>query len=137
MESVYFALRKFLILIELIISNSYKVFTWNSEIVIYYNQGGVIMKITCNNGVDVTRIYNDNKSLSICDKEKVNRKYDTLEISKEGQEIARFVTIAKNMADIRAQKIEDIKNRIESGKYNVSSEELASKIIQTIKGENI
>lgn len=95
------------------------------------------MKVTCNNGVNVTRIYNENKSLSIRDKEKVNRKYDTLEISREGQEIARFVTIAKNMADVRVQKIEDIKNRIQSGKYNVSTEELASKIIQTIKGENI
>lgn len=94
------------------------------------------MKIT-NNRINVTKIYNDNKPAAVHEKEKQNSRYDTLEISKEGQEIAKYAAMAKGSPDIRADKVQEIKNRIQSGKYNVSSEDIASKIVQTIKGENI
>ncbi len=95
------------------------------------------MKIVGNIGVDVAKIYNKNKNLTVHDKEKVDKEYDTLEISKEGREIARYVKMAKDLPEIRTQKVEDIKRKVQSGKYHVSPEDLAKKILESIKGENI
>ena len=93
------------------------------------------MKVTGNNGVNITKLYNESKLKAAADKEKLSKKYDTIEISKAGQEAAKFVSMAKEMPDIRMQKVNDIKSNIKNGTYKVFPEELALKIMKTIKGE--
>jgi negative regulator of flagellin synthesis FlgM len=93
------------------------------------------MKVTGNNGINIAKIYSDNKLKASREKEKVNKKYDSIEISKEGMGIAKYVSIAKTIPDVRAEKVDDIKSRIQSGDYKVSSEELASKIIEAADKE--
>lgn len=93
------------------------------------------MKVTGNNGVNITKLYNESMSKAVSDKEKLSKKYDTIEISRAGQEAAKFVSMAKEMPDIRTQKVNDIKSSIQNGIYKVSQEELALKILKTIKGE--
>jgi len=92
------------------------------------------MKITGNgnNRIDVAKIYNDNKPKPGASSEKNGKKYDAIEISNAGSEIAKYVTMAKEVSDVRMQKVNEIKEKIQSGMYKVSSEELASKILETI-----
>ena len=55
---------------------------------------------------------------------------DTCEISKEAMELYEFAKQAVDSApDIREDKVEDIKNRLDNGTYDVSVEALANKII--------
>lgn len=95
------------------------------------------MKVT-NNGVSAVKLYKDNKPSATNGNNRTGvSRYDTLEISKEGQELAKYAQIANNIKDVRINKVDEIKNKIQSGKYKVSSEEIANEILQTIKGEKI
>ena len=95
------------------------------------------MKVTGNNGVNIIKLYNDNKPKSAGNKDKVSSKHDTIEISKQGLEISNYVTMVNKMPDVRTDKINKLKNQIQSGSYSISSEELASKIFETInEGKN-
>lgn len=91
------------------------------------------MKITGSGIVDVTRLYNENKQKAAGSKQRLSDRSDTVEISREGTEIAKYVSQVKGLSDERIQKINDIKNRIQDGTYNVSSEDLASRILDSIK----
>lgn len=91
------------------------------------------MKVTNNNSVNISRIYNDNKLKAEGRSGKINKGFDTVEISKEGMEIARFAFMTARMPDIGVDRIEEIKARIENGTYNVSSERLASGILSFIE----
>lgn len=86
------------------------------------------MKITGNNGLNVSRIYNENKLKAAGSKQNVSKSCDTVEISKEGMEIAKFVAIARDIPDVRDDKVESIKGRIKDGTYSVSSDNLASSL---------
>ena len=95
------------------------------------------MKVTGNNGVNIIKLYSDNKTKSAQNKDKINSKQDTIEISKQGLEISNYVTMVNKMPDVRTDKINKLKNQIQSGSYSISSEELASKIFETInEGKN-
>ncbi|HBM81527.1 MAG TPA: flagellar biosynthesis anti-sigma factor FlgM [Clostridiaceae bacterium] len=95
------------------------------------------MKVTRDNGIRAVEIYAENKLKPVHERGTISKKGDTIEISKEGKEIAKYVSIVKNISDIRVQKIEDLKQKIESGKYDVSSEDIAKKIVNAIKGKEI
>jgi len=90
------------------------------------------MKVQNNNRIDIAKIYNDNKPKASNNKNKISKTCDTIEISKESMEIAKYVNISKEIYDVRTQKVNDIKNRIQNGTYKVSSEDLAFKILETI-----
>ena len=55
---------------------------------------------------------------------------DICEISKEAMELYEFAKQAvDSIPDIREDKVEDIKNRLDNGTYDISVEALANKII--------
>jgi len=54
---------------------------------------------------------------------------DNLNISKEGDALVHTLNIVKQTPDIRMEKVEDIKERIKNGTYNVSNEDFAEKIL--------
>lgn len=93
------------------------------------------MKVQNNNRIDISKIYNDNKPKASSDMQKMKKAYDSVEISKEGMEIARYVNMSREMSDVRIQKVNEIKSKIQHGVYKVSSEDLAAKIFEAIKEE--
>lgn len=95
------------------------------------------MKVTVNNGVNVIKMYSDNRIKTAGNRGNAAQKYDSIEISKEGFEVSKYAAIAKEVPDVRAQKVSDIKTRIHNGAYVVSSYELAGRILNTIKEEKV
>lgn len=93
------------------------------------------MKVSGNSPMNIGKIYSENMAKTSSRNEKAGKKYDSIEISKEGQEISRYVNMAKEVSDVRMQKVNDIKDRIQKGLYRVSSEDLAAEILKTINEE--
>ena len=57
------------------------------------------------------------------------RKADRIELSSEAKDFQLALKALSQVPEIREAKVEDIKNRIRTGEYNVSAEEVADKII--------
>jgi negative regulator of flagellin synthesis FlgM len=56
---------------------------------------------------------------------------DAVSISEKGKDVSEMTRTLKEMPDVRADKIADLKERIAAGTYNVSGKDIASKIINT------
>ncbi|SEF99927.1 anti-sigma-28 factor, FlgM family [Caloramator fervidus] len=82
---------------------------------------------------NVINVYN--KNLSLSKSNSVNKKEDTIEISKAGKEIAKFLELSRNIEidEGNSEKVERIKKLIKEGKYVVDDELLARSIIQAMK----
>jgi negative regulator of flagellin synthesis FlgM len=50
-------------------------------------------------------------------------------ISSKGKELAQAKSVATNAADIREEKIAELKRRIAAGKYNVDSNAVADRLV--------
>ena len=50
---------------------------------------------------------------------------DRVDISSEAKEMQKLVRETLELEDVRPEKVEDLKNRIHKGQYNVSSKKLA------------
>lgn len=55
---------------------------------------------------------------------------DQITVSETAKNIARLMVEASNIPDIRADKVEELKNAINSGTYEVKGSEIAGKIIK-------
>lgn len=91
------------------------------------------MKVSGNSPMNIGKIYSQNMARASSGSEQASKQYDSIEISKEGQEISRYVNMTKEVSDVRMQKVNDIKDRVQKGLYRVSSEDLAAEILKTIK----
>ncbi|KRQ85991.1 Anti-sigma-28 factor, FlgM [Caloramator mitchellensis] len=80
---------------------------------------------------NVINVYNSNAKKANS-KENVAKKSDTIEISKAGKEIAKFLEIAKTI-DVDSKDIEKIKSLIKEGNYKVDEEKLAKSIMDAMK----
>lgn len=56
---------------------------------------------------------------------------DAVSISEKGKDVSEMTRTLKEMPDVRADKIADLKERIAAGTYNISGKDIASKIINT------
>lgn len=54
---------------------------------------------------------------------------DKLEISQTGNDYRTARQVIDQIPDIREDKVNDIKNRLESGTYNINMEEVAEKLV--------
>lgn len=59
-------------------------------------------------------------------------KADKIELSAEAKDFQIALKALAQVPDIRESKVADIKTRLKTGKYNVSAEEVASKIIDSL-----
>lgn len=66
------------------------------------------------------------KKVNETNKEKTREKY---EVSKSGQDYQTAKAAIKASPDIREDKINDIKNALNTGTYNVSAQEIADKMV--------
>lgn len=83
----------------------------------------------------VINVYNNNSKVDMV-KKPAAQKRDTIEISPEVKEISKYVEMAKT-TEIRTKRINEIKELIDNGKYNVDSKKLAKSILDHIKGSDI
>lgn len=60
---------------------------------------------------------------------------DKVQLSGRSKEIARAQEVLKSTPDVRAQKVADIKSKIESGTYNVQAEKVADAMLRTTVDE--
>ncbi len=56
---------------------------------------------------------------------------DEVSISEKGKDVSEMTRTLKEMPDVRADKVADLKERIANGTYNISGKDIASKIINT------
>jgi len=65
-------------------------------------------------------------------KASVGMKPDEVILSSQGQEFGQIYRTYKNIPEVRQNKVKDISERISRGDYNVSAQEVATKIINGI-----
>jgi len=89
---------------------------------------------------DVTKIsgiYNKNKNVGKVEKtESIATKKDILSISKGGKDFQTAMKALKDIPDIRYEKVSSIQEKYDKGEYNVSSSDLADKMIDYIKNKS-
>ncbi|MDR5659769.1 flagellar biosynthesis anti-sigma factor FlgM [Serpentinicella sp. ANB-PHB4] len=81
----------------------------------------------------VMNLYNKNKSAAVDKAEGVKSKKDQVEISDKAKEFQIAMKAFKALPDIRENKVNEIKQRIETGSYNVSGQEIAEKMVQSVQ----
>lgn len=70
-----------------------------------------------------------NEAQAKADPERVRHAADTLEISERSRELARVRQAVDAAPEVRAEKVAEIKKRIEDGTYTVSPHLLAQKLL--------
>lgn len=76
----------------------------------------------------ISQLYNTSK-INKMEKSKEASRSDQLEISQTGKAIQTAKNALKNTPDIRQDKVNDIKKRIETGTYKVTMEEVVDKLV--------
>ncbi len=90
----------------------------------YINQGriGQIMKV-----------YNQNTKVSQNAKPEKTQglmgKKDQLTLSNEGQTFQKVLSAMEQLPDIREDKVKDVKQRVDSGTYQIDNEKVAEKMM--------
>ena len=80
----------------------------------------------------VNRVYNTYQAQAVAASNKIDKvgSKDEVELSSEAKDFATIKNMLANSPEIRQDKVEDIKTRMDNGEYNVSSYEVASKILK-------
>ena len=82
------------------------------------------------NGIkNINNAYKVNATDRISKISKVKKEKDSLAISDVAKELQIAKKAVKNTPDIRYDKVNDIKKRMKSGSYDVTTKEVADKII--------
>lgn len=58
---------------------------------------------------------------------------DQVDVSSTGKEISKLVERAKQLPDIRQERVEALRQQVQSGKYEVSSKQIAEAILRDEK----
>ncbi len=77
----------------------------------------------------ITQMYHTQKTSP--PKNKSSNLYDDLKLSSEAIERNFAYNMAKNAPDIRSTKVNELKPQIEQGTYNISTEELTQKLMDS------
>jgi negative regulator of flagellin synthesis FlgM len=62
---------------------------------------------------------------------------DVFALSKEGRDFQIALSALSKVPDIRQEKVQEIKEKLQSGNYNVSAQELADKIVESAFDQKI
>ncbi len=84
----------------------------------------------------INQIYQTNNAAKISKTGKVSAS-DKLEISQIGKDIQVAKAAVAQTEDVRMDKVNEIKQRMASGTYNVSAEELADKLVENYFDQSI
>lgn len=79
----------------------------------------------------VAQLYQTNATSKVTKQTSVSAK-DKVEISRLGREYQVAKQAIQNTSDIRKDKVDEIKHRMESGTYDITSKEVANKLVDSI-----
>lgn len=57
---------------------------------------------------------------------------DAVELSEEGQRIARYVAQARSLPDVRPERVAALREAVRSGRYDVAPEAVAAKMLERL-----
>lgn len=79
----------------------------------------------------INRIYDSYQTQGITASKKIDKtsSKDEVTFSSEAKDFAAITKLLSDVPDVRTDKVEEIKNRMSSGNYNVKAEEVAGKIL--------
>ena len=86
----------------------------------------------------VSGVYDKSKTAARVDKTTgVAGKRDEILISNKGKDFQAALKLAREAPDIRTNKVEDIKQKVQTDTYEVSGKDVADKVINSILGKKI
>ena len=62
----------------------------------------------------------------------LNGTEDTIQLSKEAQDLQHFENLAKDIPEIRQEKVDELKELIDKGLYNIDHKKVANRMIREI-----
>lgn len=91
------------------------------------------MKIFNNPNVNkAMQIYNNKATEKVNNTKGVEKPKDELQLSNRAKEYQIAMKAFKNLPEVREDLVKDLKGQIKQGKYNVTGEEIADKIIDSV-----
>lgn len=79
---------------------------------------------------NVSEIYTkENRVNKLNNVDKVDAPKDDVKISATGKDFSIAMNALKDVPDVREDKVNDIRSRIENGTYNVSGKDVAEKLL--------
>lgn len=78
----------------------------------------------------IMEVYNTSKMKKI-EKSKKKDEKDVLALSNQGKDFQSVLKAISKVPDIREEKVQEIKQKIQSGNYDISAEEVAEKIVES------
>lgn len=81
---------------------------------------------------NIFQVYNKNSGVKKIKSKEISKDTDEIKISSKAIEFQYALQKVKDVEEIRMDKVEDIKNRIKSGTYNVEGNKIAEKILESI-----
>lgn len=90
------------------------------------------MKIFNNPNVNkAMQIYNKKATEKLGNAQSVEGPKDELQLSNKAKEYQIAMQAFKNLPEVRKDLVNDLKNKIQQGSYNVTGEKIADKIIES------
>lgn len=91
------------------------------------------MKIFNNPNVNkAMQIYNNKTTEKLGNTKGVERPKDELQLSDRAKEYQIAMKAFKNLPEVREDLVREVKDNIKQGSYNVTGEEIADKIIESV-----
>ncbi len=81
---------------------------------------------------NIFQVYNKNSGVKKVQSKGVSKDTDEIKISSKAIEFQYALQKVKDVEEMRMDKVEDIKNRIKSGTYNIEGNKIAEKILESI-----
>ena len=81
---------------------------------------------------NVFHVYNKNQGVKKVNPNKVDKDSDEIKISSKAIDFQYALQKLKDVEDIRMDKVENIKEQIKSGIYEINGEKIAEKILETV-----
>ncbi|WP_313757463.1 flagellar biosynthesis anti-sigma factor FlgM [Tissierella sp.] len=81
---------------------------------------------------NIFQVYNKNSGIKKVKSDNRGKDTDELKISEKAIEFQYALQKLKDVEDIRMDKVEDIKNQVQSGAYHVDGKKIAEKILETV-----
>lgn len=81
---------------------------------------------------NIFQVYNKNSGVKKINSKEMSKDMDEIKISSKAIEFQYALQKVKDVEEMRMDKVEDIKNRIKSGAYNIEGNKIAEKILESI-----
>lgn len=86
----------------------------------------------------IQEIYNKNNTTSKVEKSSgASSKKDVVSISNEGKDFQAALKAAREAPDMRIEKVKEIKQKMQEDRYEISAEDIADKIVNSIFNKKI